>query len=120
MPAIACYTVFTYRVFGGKATEKGLTIVPLRAYLKQGRVKVEIGLARAEALDLPHRVRNDAEGDAMQPRRQRRLAPKPPQLSKRPNERFLRELSCELAFAGEPKGQPKDPRRVRVVQLARG
>jgi SsrA-binding protein len=33
---------------GGKATEKGLTLVPLRAYLKNGRIKVEIGLARGK------------------------------------------------------------------------
>jgi SsrA-binding protein len=33
---------------GGKATEKGFTIIPLRAYLKNGRVKVEIGLARGK------------------------------------------------------------------------
>jgi SsrA-binding protein len=33
---------------GGKATEKGLTIIPLRAYFKGGRVKVEIGLARGK------------------------------------------------------------------------
>jgi SsrA-binding protein len=33
---------------GGKATEKGYTIVPLRAYFKNGRVKVEIGLARGK------------------------------------------------------------------------
>jgi len=33
---------------GGKATEKGLTIVPLKAYLKNGRLKVEIGLARGK------------------------------------------------------------------------
>ena len=33
---------------GGKATEKGLTLVPLKAYLKGGRVKVEIGLARGK------------------------------------------------------------------------
>ena len=32
--------------FGGKATEKGLTIIPLKAYFKRGRVKLEIGLAR--------------------------------------------------------------------------
>jgi SsrA-binding protein len=31
---------------GGKATERGLTIVPLRAYFKSGRIKIEIGLAR--------------------------------------------------------------------------
>ena len=33
---------------GGKATEKGLTLVPLRAYFKNGRIKVEIGLARGK------------------------------------------------------------------------
>lgn len=31
---------------GGRATERGLTIVPLRAYFKSGRIKIEIGLAR--------------------------------------------------------------------------
>ncbi|MEK7659535.1 MAG: SsrA-binding protein SmpB [Patescibacteria group bacterium] len=31
----------------GKSEEKGLTIVPLRAYDKKGRVKLEIGLAKA-------------------------------------------------------------------------
>jgi SsrA-binding protein len=33
---------------GGKVTERGLTLVPLRAYLKSGRVKMEIGLARGK------------------------------------------------------------------------
>jgi SsrA-binding protein len=33
---------------GGKATEKGLTIVPLRAYFKNGKIKLEIGLARGK------------------------------------------------------------------------
>jgi SsrA-binding protein len=33
---------------GGKTTEKGLTLVPLKAYFKKGRVKVEIGLARGK------------------------------------------------------------------------
>jgi len=32
----------------GKVVEKGLTLVPLRAYLKNGRVKIEIGLARGK------------------------------------------------------------------------
>ena len=36
------------RKLGGRATERGLTIVPLRAYLKNGRVKIEIGLARGK------------------------------------------------------------------------
>jgi len=31
---------------GGKVTEKGLTLIPLKAYFKGGRVKFEIGLAR--------------------------------------------------------------------------
>ena len=33
---------------GGRATEKGLTLVPLRAYFSGGRVKLEIGLARGK------------------------------------------------------------------------
>ena len=33
---------------GGKVTEKGLTIVPLKAYFRRGRVKLEIGLARGK------------------------------------------------------------------------
>lgn len=33
---------------GGKATEKGFTIVPSKAYFKNGRVKLEIGLARGK------------------------------------------------------------------------
>ena len=33
---------------GGKATERGYTIIPLRAYFKKGRVKIEIGLARGK------------------------------------------------------------------------
>jgi SsrA-binding protein len=32
----------------GRVTERGLTVLPLRAYLKNGRVKVEIGLARGK------------------------------------------------------------------------
>ena len=33
---------------GGRASERGLTLVPLRAYLKNGRVKLEIGLGRGK------------------------------------------------------------------------
>jgi SsrA-binding protein len=33
---------------GGKATEKGWTIVPLRAYFRNGKVKLEIGLGRGK------------------------------------------------------------------------
>ena len=34
----------------GKTREKGLTLVPLRVYLKRGRIKVELGLARGKRL----------------------------------------------------------------------
>src|SRR5258706_3156530 len=33
---------------GGRSTEKGFTLVPLRAYFKDNRFKVEIGLARGK------------------------------------------------------------------------
>jgi SsrA-binding protein len=33
---------------GGRVTERGLTLVPLRAYMKNGRVKMEIGLAKGK------------------------------------------------------------------------
>lgn len=36
------------RKMGGRAAERGLTIVPLRAYFKNGKVKIEIGLARGK------------------------------------------------------------------------
>jgi len=36
------------RKLGGRATERGLTHVPLRVYMKNGRVKMEIGLARGK------------------------------------------------------------------------
>ncbi len=35
---------------GGRAAEKGLTIVPLRLYFTRGKVKVEIGLARGKKI----------------------------------------------------------------------
>lgn len=34
----------------GKVAERGLTLIPLRLYFKQGRVKVELGLARGKKL----------------------------------------------------------------------
>jgi SsrA-binding protein len=34
----------------GKTSERGLTIVPLRLYFKEGRAKLEIGLARGRKL----------------------------------------------------------------------
>jgi len=36
------------RKLGGRATEKGFTLVPLRAYYKNGRIKIEIALARGK------------------------------------------------------------------------
>jgi SsrA-binding protein len=34
----------------GKTAEKGLTVVPLKLYFKQGRIKIELGLARGKKL----------------------------------------------------------------------
>ena len=34
----------------GKIAERGLTLIPLRMYFKQGRVKVELGLGRGKKL----------------------------------------------------------------------
>jgi len=34
----------------GKTKEKGLTVVPLKMYFKNGRAKVELGLARGKKL----------------------------------------------------------------------
>lgn len=59
---------------GGKASEKGFTIVPLRAYLKNGRVKVEIGLARGKQTHDKRETlkRKDIERDTQQAVRTRR------------------------------------------------
>ena len=60
--------------FGGKVTEKGFTIIPLRAYMKNGRVKVEIGLARGKrAHDKRETLkRKDLERETRQALRTRR------------------------------------------------
>jgi SsrA-binding protein len=34
----------------GKTQEKGLTLVPLRVYLKRGKIKVELGIAKGKKL----------------------------------------------------------------------
>jgi SsrA-binding protein len=34
----------------GKTQEKGLTLVPLRVYVKRGKIKIELGLARGKKL----------------------------------------------------------------------
>lgn len=59
---------------GGKATEKGLTIIPLKAFLKRGRVKLEIGLARGKrAHDKRESIkRKDLERETRQAIRERR------------------------------------------------
>ncbi len=59
---------------GGRATEKGLTIVPLRAYFKNSRVKIEIGLARGKRVhDKRESIkRKDIERETKQAMRSRR------------------------------------------------
>jgi SsrA-binding protein len=59
---------------GGKATEKGLTLIPIRAYFKNGRIKLEIGLARGKkAHDKRETIkRKDIERDTRQAMRERR------------------------------------------------
>jgi SsrA-binding protein len=59
---------------GGKTTERGLTLVPLRAYFKNGRVKLEIGLARGKKThDKRESIkRRDIDRDTAQAVRERR------------------------------------------------
>src|SRR5262249_14509394 len=59
---------------GGKSTEKGLTIIPLKAYYKNGRVKLEIGLARGKkSHDKREAIkRKDIERETRQAVRERR------------------------------------------------
>ncbi len=59
---------------GGKAAERGLTLVPLRAYFKNGRVKLEIGLARGKkSHDKRETIkRRDIDRDTQQAVRERR------------------------------------------------
>ena len=59
---------------GGKATEKGLTLVPLRSYFKNGRIKIEIGLARGKkAHDKRETIkRKDIERETRQAMRDKR------------------------------------------------
>ncbi len=46
----------------GKVSERGLTLVPLRLYFKDGRVKVEIALARGK--DVRDKRRDIADREA--------------------------------------------------------
>jgi SsrA-binding protein len=59
---------------GGRAAEKGLTLVPLRAYFKDSRVKIEIGLARGKRVHDKRETkkRRDIERDTQQTLRARR------------------------------------------------
>lgn len=41
---------YEIRKLAGKVAEKGYTLVPLQVYFKEGKVKVEIGLARGKKL----------------------------------------------------------------------
>jgi SsrA-binding protein len=59
----------------GKTQEKGLTLVPLRVYLKKERVKVELGIARGKKLIDKRETERRKEADreakaAMKNRRQ--------------------------------------------------
>jgi SsrA-binding protein len=56
-----------------RVAERGLTLLPLRAYLKRGRVKLEIGLARGKrAHDKREAIRKkDQEREARQALRRR-------------------------------------------------
>jgi SsrA-binding protein len=58
---------------GGKASEKGYTIIPLKAYFKNGRIKVEIALARGKkAHDKRESIkRKDIERETRQAIRER-------------------------------------------------
>lgn len=58
----------------GKTQEKGLTLTPLRVYLKHGRVKVELGVARGKKLIDKRETerRKEADREARAAMKQRR------------------------------------------------
>jgi SsrA-binding protein len=62
---------------GGRVTERGLTLVPLRVYLRNGRVKMEIGLARGKQTHDKREAirRKEEERDTRRALRARRDAP---------------------------------------------
>ena len=64
------------RKLGGRASERGLTLVPLRVYWKNGRVKLEVGLARGKhAHDKREAIRSrDEECETRRALRSRRDA----------------------------------------------
>jgi SsrA-binding protein len=58
----------------GKTQEKGLTVVPLRVYLRRGRIKVELGVARGKKLHDKRETerRKELDQEARAAMRQRR------------------------------------------------
>jgi len=63
------------RKLTGKTTEKGLTLIPTKLYLKDGRVKCEIALAKGKKLYDRRETerRKTADREARQAMRQRRI-----------------------------------------------
>jgi SsrA-binding protein len=57
-----------------KTQEKGLTLVPLRVYLKRGRIKIELGIARGKKLYDKRETerRKEADKEARAPMKHRR------------------------------------------------
>lgn len=47
----------------GKTQEKGLTLIPIRVYLKRGRIKIELGLARGKKLHDKRETERRKEAD---------------------------------------------------------
>jgi SsrA-binding protein len=58
----------------GKTQEKGLTLVPLRVYLRRGKIKVELGVARGKKLHDKRETerRKEMDREARAAMRQRR------------------------------------------------
>jgi SsrA-binding protein len=58
----------------GKTQEKGLTLVPLRVYLRRGKIKVELGVARGKKLHDKRETerRKEMDQEARAAMRQRR------------------------------------------------
>lgn len=63
------------RKLTGKTTEKGLTLIPTKMYLKDGRIKCEIALAKGKKLYDKRETerRKTADREARQAIRQRRI-----------------------------------------------
>jgi SsrA-binding protein len=49
--------------FAGKASQRGFTLVPLRMYFKNGRAKVELGVARGKQLHDKRQAQKKAEAN---------------------------------------------------------